>query len=241
MNGVVVIDKPQGKTSHDVVLSLRRILQIKKIGHAGTLDPHATGVLVLCIGPATKKIKFLVNQEKAYEATLQLGVVTDTYDITGRVLEQHDRFEIRPEQFEAACRGFVGEVMQIPPMFSATKVQGQRLYALARRGITVERLPKQVFIRCIDVSEDINAKQEVKIFVRCSKGTYIRTLAHDLGQLLKCGACLKELRRTEVGLFSLGDALTLEAFRQLYMDQRLDQYMQKTEEKLHRITHENLL
>lgn len=218
-NGVIVVNKEAGFTSHDVVAKLRGILRQKKIGHTGTLDPDATGVLPVCLGHATKLCDMLTDKDKTYEAVMLLGKVTDTQDISGKVLAECDVTALREagkltdEDILKAVTGFVGEYSQIPPMYSALKVNGKKLYELAREGIEIERKPREVFIHAI---EDINIDfPRVTMTVSCSKGTYIRTLCHDIGDKLGCGACMESLKRTRVSTFSLDDALTLDEISEL--------------------------
>jgi len=208
VNGFLVIDKPVGISSHDVVNRVRRILGTKKIGHTGTLDPFATGVLPIAAGEGTKAIQFLDEGEKAYDAVIRLGVTTDTLDSTGTVLQECDPAEIGHEQLSKAVDSLTGDIYQVPPMYSAIKQGGQPLYKLARKGIEVERQPRQVTIHRLEVLSFDNPFVSVK--VRCSRGTYIRTLADDFGKALGCGACLTELRRTISGPFRLADAMTLD-------------------------------
>jgi len=208
VNGFLVIDKPVGISSHDVVNRVRRILGTKKIGHTGTLDPFATGVLPIAAGEGTKAIQFLDEGEKAYDAVIRLGVTTDTLDSTGTVLQECDPAEIGHEQLSKAVDSLTGDIYQVPPMYSAIKQGGQPLYKLARKGIEVERQPRQVTIHRLEVLSFDNPFVTVK--VRCSRGTYIRTLADDFGKALGCGACLTELRRTISGPFRLADAMTLD-------------------------------
>ncbi len=207
--GVLVIDKPGGMTSHDVVMRVRRILGVKKIGHTGTLDPMATGLLPLCIGGATKIARFLEGGEKEYRATIKFGVETDTYDAEGKVVAESDTSGVNEEMVLEALTQFKGKIQQIPPMYSAVKIGGTPLYKLARKGITVEREPKEVEISDIDVEEFTMPLLTMRI--TCSKGTYIRTLCHDLGSAVGCGAHLVALRRTRSGYFSIQDAITLDA------------------------------
>lgn len=208
VDGFLVIDKPAGISSHDVVNRVRRILGTKKVGHTGTLDPFATGVLPIAVGEGTKAIQFLDEGEKAYEAVVRLGLVTDTLDITGTVLLEHDPAGVSQRQLEHAMASLTGEISQLPPMYSAIKQGGQPLYKLARKGIEVERKPRQVLIRQFELLAFNAPLAEVRVL--CSRGTYVRTLADDLGKLLGCGACLTELRRTASGPFRLANALTLE-------------------------------
>ncbi|NOS36161.1 MAG: tRNA pseudouridine(55) synthase TruB [Deltaproteobacteria bacterium] len=207
--GVLVIDKPGGMTSHDVVMRVRRILGVKKVGHTGTLDPMATGLLPLCIGGATKIARFLEGGEKEYRATIKFGVETDTYDAEGKVVAESDTSGVSEEMVVEALAQFKGKIQQIPPMYSAVKIGGTPLYKLARKGITVEREPKEVEISAIDVEEFTMPLLTMKI--TCSKGTYIRTLCHDLGSVVGCGAHLVALRRTRSGYYSIQNAITLDA------------------------------
>lgn len=208
VDGFLVIDKPAGISSHDVVNRVRRSLGTRKVGHTGTLDPFATGVLPIAVGEGTKAIQFLDEGEKAYEAVIRLGLVTDTLDVTGAVLQEHDPTGVRQEQILNAMARLTGEISQVPPMYSAIKQGGQPLYKLARKGVEVERQPRQVLIRQFELVAFNVPLANVR--VHCSRGTYVRTLADDLGQLLGCGACLTELRRTMSGPFQLSDAMTLE-------------------------------
>lgn len=212
-SGVIVVDKETGFTSHDVVAKMRGILRQKKIGHTGTLDPDATGVLPVCLGHATKLCDMLADKDKTYEAVMLLGKVTDTQDVSGAVLKENDVIHIRDNgglsdfEIKEAINSFVGDYSQIPPMYSALKVNGKKLYELARQGIEIEREPRQVKIISI---EDIKIDfPRVYMKVSCSKGTYIRTLCHDIGIKLGCGACMEKLRRTKVSSFLIEDALTL--------------------------------
>lgn len=207
-NGILVIDKPQGWTSHDVVAKLRGLLHVKRIGHAGTLDPMATGVLPVFVGRATRAVEFAAEREKEYIAGLRLGTVTDTQDITGSVLEERP-VSVTREQVEAALDQFRGPIQQIPPMYSAIKKNGRKLYELARRGEEVERQPRPITIYELELL-DQRSPTEFTLRVLCSKGTYVRTLCHDLGQALGCGGTLSSLRRTQSAGFTLDQAVTLE-------------------------------
>ena len=207
INGVINIYKNKGFTSHDVVAKLRGILKQKKIGHTGTLDPDAIGVLPVCLGNATKLCDMLTEKEKEYIAKVQLGVTTDTQDMTGTVLQERP-VEVSEDMVREALQSFVGNYEQIPPMYSALKVNGKKLYELAREGKEVERKARPVVIHSIEVL-DMSLPQ-IKIKVVCSKGTYIRTLCHDLGEKLGCGAAMAALERTKSGQFSLETAITLE-------------------------------
>ncbi|MDD7288253.1 MAG: tRNA pseudouridine(55) synthase TruB [Clostridiales bacterium] len=207
-NGILVIDKPAGWTSHDVVAKLRGILHVKRIGHAGTLDPMATGVLPVFVGRATRAVEFAAEREKEYIAGLRLGVVTDTQDCTGTTLETHP-VEVTRDQVEAILDRFRGDLQQIPPMYSAVKKNGRKLYELARRGVEVERQPRPVTIHQLELLDQVSPT-DYTLRVLCSKGTYVRTLCHDMGQALGCGGTLFSLRRTRSAGFTLEDAVTLE-------------------------------
>ena len=207
-NGIIIIDKPAGWTSMDVCAKLRGILHEKRVGHAGTLDPMATGVLPVFIGQATKAVFFAENGRKVYETVLQLGRVTDTQDTTGETLEER-AVTVTADDMRAALPRFLGEIEQIPPMYSAIKVNGQKLYDLARQGKEVARKPRRITIYDLALTEELGNGQYA-LRVECSKGTYIRTLCHDLGQALGCGGCMAALRRTEASGFGIGEAVTLE-------------------------------
>ena len=207
-NGIIVIDKPQGWTSMDICAQLRGMYREKRIGHAGTLDPMATGVLPVFIGRATRAVEFADKGDKEYVAGLKLGIVTNTQDTSGEVLESHP-VNVTPEQLEDALAKFRGDIEQIPPMYSAIKVNGKKLYELARKGKEVERKPRPVTIHALTLEEQI-APDEFVIRVRCSKGTYVRTLCHDIGQVLGCGACMSSLRRTMAAGFTLEQAVSLD-------------------------------
>ena len=224
MNGTLIIDKPPGMTSHDVVARVRRIVGERRVGHTGTLDPFATGVLVILIGKATRLLQFLSGAEKEYEALIRFGYATDTGDATGRRLDVHAMSQttksLRAAEIEAAMASLRGEINQVPPMFSAKKVGGQKLYELARRGEEIERQPVKVTIsefeakgQLLNMRDDGTA--DLKTRVVCSAGTYVRTLAEDLGKLLGVGAHLAELRRTRAGRFKIESAITLEHLTEL--------------------------
>lgn len=206
MDGVLNIRKEKGYTSFDVVAKLRGILHMKKIGHTGTLDPEAEGVLPVVLGKATKLVDLLTEKQKTYEALLHLGLETDTQDMTGTVLEEKP-VEVTEEEVRTVIRSFLGEQQQIPPMYSALKVDGKKLYELAREGKTVERKPRAVQFYEIEIKKI--ALPYVRFSVTCSKGTYIRTLCHDIGQKLGCGGCMEELLRTRSGNFVWEDSMTL--------------------------------
>lgn len=212
MNGIIVIDKPKGRTSHDMVYFIRRMTGIKKVGHTGTLDPDATGVLPLCIGNGTKVSDMLLESDKCYRAELILGKTTDTQDLSGNVLEEKE-VNLREEEIVKAAESFVGEIEQIPPMYSAIKQDGKKLYELARKGIEVERKPRRVTINEITIVKI--DKNTVTIDVDCSKGTYIRTLCSDIGEKLGCGGCMGNLRRTKAGMFNIDESHTVEEIEKL--------------------------
>jgi len=208
MNGLLLIDKPQGLTSHDVVRRVRRLLRTRRVGHAGTLDPLATGVLPVAVGEATRLVQFLMEGEKSYRATLRLGEITDTQDAEGEVLERRPLEGVTVAAVEAAARSLEGEVQQVPPMYSALKKDGVPLYRLAREGLDVPREARSIIVRRLQVlSIDLPL---VTFEVDCSKGTYVRTLCHDLGLALGCGAHMVALRRTRTGTFTEADCVTLE-------------------------------
>lgn len=211
-SGIINVYKEKGFTSFDVVAKLRGILRTKKIGHTGTLDPDAEGVLPVCIGKATKVCDLLTDKDKIYEAVLLLGTETDTQDTSGQVLKELP-VTADEETVKKAILSFVGTYAQVPPMYSALKVNGKKLYELAREGKTVERKARTVQIFSIEILE-VNLP-EVRMSVHCSKGTYIRTLCHDIGQMLGCGGCMKQLLRTKVGIFELKDSLKLSEIDQL--------------------------
>ena len=209
MDGIINVNKPLGITSHDVVYKLRKILGIKKIGHTGTLDPDAEGVLPMCIGRGTKLAEELTAKEKQYLAELTLGIVTDTQDISGEVLKRNE-VSLSEEEIRDAIMSFVGDIEQIPPMYSAIKVDGKKLYELAREGKTVELASRPVTIFGIDIQSVDLGSDKVTFLVDCSKGTYIRTLCHDIGKKLGCGGVMSALKRTRSGDFKIEDAFTLE-------------------------------
>ena len=212
INGIVNIYKEKGYTSHDVVAVLRKVVGQKKIGHTGTLDPDATGVLPVCLGRATKVCELLTDHDKTYEALLLLGKTTDTQDISGEVLEEKDPAHLTEEEVRSCIESFIGAYDQVPPMYSALKVNGKKLYELAREGKTVERKSRRVQIHGIRIVE-MNLPH-VRMEVDCSKGTYIRTLCQDIGEKLQVGGCMEELERTKVGRFLKEDAVTLDEVRQ---------------------------
>ena len=227
INGIINIYKEKGYTSHDVVGKLRGILKQKKIGHTGTLDPDAIGVLPVCLGSGTKLCDLLTDKDKTYEAVLKLGVVTDTQDMTGKVLKEQ-KVTASIEEIKKAVLSFIGEYDQIPPMFSAIKVNGKKLYELAREGIEIERKARTVTIHDIDIVDMKN--DEARMVVSCHKGTYIRTLCHDIGEKLGCGGCMKSLIRTKSGDFTIEDSLKLSQVKELLDAKQLDSYIIKIED-----------
>lgn len=211
MNGILLIDKPSGWTSSDVVAKLRGILHERRIGHSGTLDPMATGLLVVFVGRATRAVEFAESHEKRYRAGLRLGLVTDTQDTTGTPVGGMPR-SVSQEELEAVLPRFRGELQQLPPMYSAIKVKGQKLYEIARRGGEVERKPRCVTIRELRICG--TEGEHFLLDVTCSKGTYVRTLCHDIGEALGCGGCMSSLRRLGAGEFSLENAYSLQQVQQ---------------------------
>ena len=206
MNGIVIVDKPQGWTSQDVTARLRRVFGTRRIGHGGTLDPMATGVLPVFVGRATRGVEFFEHAEKTYETVLRLGMTTDTEDITGTVLEENE-VRITQQDFLDILPAFRGKIQQVPPMYSALKVNGQKLCDLARKGREVERQPREIEIfqlECLEFSGET-----ARLWVRCSKGTYIRTLCKDIGQALGCGGCMQALRRVRAGEYTIEEAVPL--------------------------------
>ena len=222
LNGVLPVDKPAGFTSFDVIAKLRGVTHTKKIGHSGTLDPMATGVLPLFFGTATKACSVLQNEDKCYTASVCFGITTDTEDITGKVLSQMP-CAVTEEQFCAAAKAFTGVQMQTPPMYSAVKVGGRPLYDLARKGREVERPAKEITVYSIEVTAFSEAEQTAEIEVSCGKGTYIRALARDLGRELGSGAYLTALRRTRVGDVRVEDCITLDDFPQWLAEQDIEE------------------
>lgn len=207
MNGIVIVDKPQGWTSQDVTARLRRVFGTRRIGHGGTLDPMATGVLPVFVGRATRGVEFFEHARKEYEALLRPGIVTDTQDITGTVLETRE-VALDDAGIEAALAGFRGEILQVPPMYSALKVNGQKLCDLARKGKTVDRQPRPITIHALEYLGMEGGC--LRLRVDCSKGTYIRTLCQDIGQALGCGGCMEALRRTRAGEYTIAQAVPLQ-------------------------------
>ena len=226
MDGVLNIRKEKGYTSFDVVAKLRGILHMKKIGHTGTLDPEAEGVLPVCLGKATGLCSMITDWGKTYEAVMLLGTTTDTQDTTGTVTAENEVHVTELEVIEA-CSSFVGEYYQTPPMYSALKYKGHKLYELARQGIEIERAARKITIHALHINEMNLADDEktVTFTVECSKGTYIRTLCHDIGRKLGCGGTMKSLKRTRVGTFAIDDALPLGELEKLAAEGRLEEYV----------------
>lgn len=228
MTGILLVDKPSGMTSHDVVDHIRRAAGIRRVGHTGTLDPAATGLLVLCLGAATRLSEHLTGLDKVYEGIMRLGVVTDSHDLDGKIVAENPVPDFSIGDIRHACEPFTGDIMQIPPMVSAVKVGGERLYKMARHGEVVERTPRPVTVREFAVLG--YTRPDAAIRVRCTRGTYVRSLCHDVGQALGCGGALASLRRTSVGQYSVQNAATVDALtdrsdvenRLLAMDNALD-------------------
>ena len=207
MDGIVIVDKPQGWTSQDVTARLRRVFGTRRIGHGGTLDPMATGVLPVFVGRATRAVEFFEHAEKTYETVLRLGITTDTEDMTGTVLTE-ENVSFTEEQLQETLEAFRGEILQVPPMYSALKVNGQKLCDLARKGKTVERQPRPITIHELTLVE--RGENTLRLRVRCSKGTYIRTLCKDIGEKLGCGGCMESLRRVAAGEYTIDEAVPLQ-------------------------------
>ena len=219
IHGIVLLDKRPGISSNKALQEVKRLYNANKAGHTGSLDPLATGLLPICLGEATKVSAYMLEDDKRYQTVIQLGVMTDTGDVDGTVLEQKNVPKISKEQLATCLAQFVGEIEQVPPMYSALKHNGKKLYELAREGITVERKARKITIyaiECLDFSNDL-----LTLDVKCSKGTYIRTLAEDIGHTLGCGATVKELRRTEAGQFVLANAQVIEKLQALASDKDL--------------------
>lgn len=233
INGVLNVYKEPGYTSHDVVAKLRGILKQKKIGHMGTLDPYAVGVLPVCLGKGTKLCDMLTDQNKTYKATLLLGTVTDTQDITGKVLSVTDEQKVNeiPEtKIFQVVKSYIGPYDQIPPMFSAIKINGRKLYDLARKGEEIERPARRVEILNITITKiDL---PRVEMIVDCSKGTYIRTLCHDIGKDLGCGGCMEKLVRSRVERFNVEDSLTLDEIKTLFEEEKIQEKLVPVDEML---------
>ncbi len=229
MNGIILVDKPEGITSHDVVDKLRKATQIRRIGHTGTLDPRATGLLILCIGQATRLSQHFTELDKIYEGAMRLGVITASHDLDGETIEERPVPEnLTRDDIQAACEAFTGDIQQVPPMVSAIKIGGRRLYKIAREGQEVERPPRAITVHAFDILDWRAPDADLR--VRCSSGAYVRTLCHDVGLRLGCGAALAKLRRTHVGNYAVENAATLDqlttpeevAARLVAMDDALD-------------------
>jgi len=210
VKGVLLVDKPSGMTSHDVVNRIRRAAQTRRVGHTGTLDPAATGLLILCIGPATRLSEFLTGLDKTYEGTMRLGVTTDSYDLDGVVASERPVPDLDAQTIQDVCNRFIGAIEQVPPMVSAVKVDGERLYKRARKGEVVERAPRSIRVHEFRIAS--YAAPDARFVLRCSSGAYARSLCHDVGELLGCGAALANLRRTAVGPHTIDDAAPLDQF-----------------------------
>ena len=230
IHGIVLLDKRSGISSNKALQEVKRLYNANKAGHTGSLDPLATGLLPICLGEATKVSAYMLEDDKRYQTVIQLGVMTDTGDVDGTVLEQKKVPEISDEQLLTCLTVFIGEIEQVPPMYSALKFNGKKLYELAREGITVERKARKITIyaiECLDFSNDL-----LTLDVRCSKGTYIRTLAEDIGHYLGCGATVKELRRTQAGQFALANARVIEQLQGLESDEDLQSLLIAVDEPL---------
>lgn len=227
MDGILAVWKPEGWTSHDVVAKVRRLLKLKRVGHTGTLDPMVTGVLPLCLGRSTRVVEYVQERPKAYEAVLRLGIATDTEDLTGEVIDQQPVGSISIAQIEEVLQRFLGTIDQVPPMFSAVKVDGKRLYELAREGKTVERKSREVTIHSISLlkAELTNDQPEITFSVVCSKGTYIRTLCVDIGKALGLPATMAKLTRTMSGGITAEGCLTLEQIEELVASGGLEKHL----------------
>lgn len=218
-NGILIVNKHAGVTSHDIVGKVRRLFGTRRVGHTGTLDPMAEGVLVVLIGRAAKAAEYLVADSKSYRATLRLGITTDTEDVTGEILSSSDALPTEKE-VRAACELFVGEISQIPPMYSALKVGGQKLCDLARKGVEVERAARQVTIHSL-ICEPTDSPSDYRLDVHCSSGTYIRTLCADIGKALGCGGVMATLQRRRTGSFSIDESVSIGALEQMTENERL--------------------
>jgi tRNA pseudouridine55 synthase len=223
LDGIININKPKGKTSFSVVARIRKLSGERRVGHAGTLDPDATGVLPVCLGQGTRVIEFLVNTTKTYRARIEFGRATDTYDGSGQITHEGDISDVNKRRVEAALDGFRGRIEQTPPMYSAVKHGGQPLYKLARAGITVERKKRTALIHRLELT--LWRKPLATVEVECSKGTYVRSLAHNLGEHLGCGAFLKSLVRTRCGIFDIGEAISLPQFEEAHRHGYWEQYL----------------
>ena len=215
INGVVVVNKPQNWTSHDCVAVVRRVIGVKRVGHTGTLDPMATGVLPVCVGTAARINEYLDYDTKTYDCVMKLGIITDTLDIWGEVLEERPVHDMDEAIIAETIMGFTGEISQIPPKYSALKVAGKKLYEYARAGQEVEIKPRKINIKHISVNNIDLENKEISFTVECSKGTYIRSLCADIGEKLGCGGCMSGLVRTKTGVFTLDDTVDIEAVKKM--------------------------
>lgn len=222
MNGIICVNKPQGFTSFDVIAKLRGIMKIRRLGHGGTLDPMATGVLPVFVGTATKACDIMPDNTKSYRAGFKLGQVTDTQDITGEVITSTD-MPVSRDALEAVIPDFLGDIMQLPPMYSAVQVNGQRLYDLARQGVEVERTPRQIHVDRLILTEYNENNREGVLEIFCGKGTYIRTIINDIGEKLGCGGIMTSLVRTSSGGFTLDECFTMEEIQQAADENRLEE------------------
>lgn len=213
MDGILIINKPAGPTSHDIVSAVRKKLGIKKVGHAGTLDPMACGVLVVLVGKATKLSSLFLSSDKTYIAKIRLGILTDTLDLAGKVKSVCDVPDFTEKHIDDVLAAFEGEVLQVPPMYSAKKVKGRKLYEMARKGIEVERKPEKVTI--YEIKRLKYLKPDITVRISCSKGTYIRSLADDIGKVFGCNACIAELQRVKSGEFSISGAIPFEELKSM--------------------------
>ncbi len=223
LNGVLLVDKERGWTSHDVVAWVRRLLKVRKVGHTGTLDPIATGLLLLCLGKATKIARFLEDEDKEYIAEIRLGISTDTFDSEGKITHILDIKDIGVDAIESVCERFIGSLDQVPPAFSAIKVGGRHSYELARCGKHVELRPRKVRIYDMELLD--YSAPFLRIRVYCSKGTYVRSLARDIGEDLGCGAHISNLRRTKIGAFGCGDALSIRKVEEIVERSKISDYI----------------
>lgn len=229
IDGIVNIYKEKGYTSHDVVAKLRGILKQKKIGHTGTLDPDAEGVLPVCLGKATRLCEFLTDKVKTYETVMRLGMTTDTQDISGKVLKEQEVM-VSEEQIKEIASSMIGDSLQIPPMYSAIKVNGKKLYELAREGVEIERTPRPITVYELEIlSVEL---PYVSMRITCSKGTYIRTICHDIGEKAGCGACMAKLTRTKVSCFDIKDSITLTKVEELRDNGQLSSHIVSVEQIL---------
>ena len=219
LSGVILVNKHKGVTSHDIVFKIRNLYGTKKVGHTGTLDPLATGVLPVLVGRSAKAAEYLLSENKKYVAEIKLGIATDTEDITGKILEKCDTLPTKNEFFEA-CKRFVGKINQVPPMYSALKVDGKKLLDLARQGIEIERKPREIIVFSIEPSVIDEKEGRYQLTVECSKGTYIRTLCADIGKSLGCGATMCELQRTKSGDFVVENAYTIKELEGMSQEER---------------------